>query len=225
MERRVINYNIVLSLLLLLAAITLSSNNSFIYGQSDESSSEQDSPVQMNGGGEMGANLISSVTEWIGVFALGITTGLLAFSIKTSNNITAFEKRRKIILSIAVLSLSVGVIHLLLVQEHAKESYLWGIFFLISGIAQIAFGIIIVFVKSQKVNGILYYIGLIGNAILAITFILVRLFTPPFSPEGTPINELEPNGIISIIIEILIVILLVYIIRFKEGVKITKQKH
>ena len=100
------------------------------------------------------------VTEWIGVFALGIITGLLAFSIKISNNVTAFVKRRKIILSIAVLSLSVGAIHLLLVQEHAKESYLWGIFFLISGIAQIAFGIIIAFVKNPKINNILYYIGI-----------------------------------------------------------------
>jgi len=104
----------------------------------------------------MRGNLISSVTEWIGVFALGITTGLSAFSIKISNNVTAFVKRRKIILSIAVLSLSVGAIHLLLVQEHAKESYLWGIFFLISGIAQIAFGIIIAFVKNLKINNILY---------------------------------------------------------------------
>jgi|SRR4051794_10856101 hypothetical protein len=220
-ERRAINYNIALSLLLLLAAISLISNNSIIFGQSDESSSVQASPEQMNE--EMQGNFISSVTEWIGVFALGITTGLLVFSIKTSNNITAFEKRRNIILSVAILSISVGVMHLLLVQEHAKESYLWGIFFLISGIAQIAFGIIIVFVKKQKINSILYYIGLIGNVILALIFIAVRLFTPPFSPEGTPVNELEPNGIITIMIEIIIVVLLACFIKYKEEVKIKKQ--
>ena len=159
MARLIIKYNIVLSLLVLLASITLISNNSIILSQSDKSSSDQPSTEQMDGGGGMGGNLIFSVTEWIGVFALGIITGLLAFSIKISNNVTAFVKRRKIILSIAVLSISVGAIHLLLVQEHAKESYLWGIFFLISGIAQIAFGIIIAFVKNPKINNILYYIG------------------------------------------------------------------
>jgi len=219
-ERQMINYNIVLSLLLLLfAVISLISNNSIIFGQSDESSSAQSSSEQMNQ--EMQGNLNSSLTEWIGVFALGITAGLLAFSIKTSNNITAFEKRRKVILSIAVLSISVGIIHLLLVQEHSKESYLWGIFFLISGLAQIIFGIIIVFLKNPKINHLLYYIGSIGNVLLVLIFIFVRLFTPPFSPEGTPVNELDPNGIITIIIEILTVILLVYVIRFK-GVKISQ---
>src|SRR6476660_6416723 len=122
-ERQMINYNIVLSLLLLLlVAILLISNISIIFGQSDESSSAQSSTEQMNE--EMQGNRISSLTEWIGVFALGIT----------------------------ILSISVGVIHLLLVQEHAKESYLWGIFFLISGIAQIVFGIIILFAKSPKIN-------------------------------------------------------------------------
>jgi hypothetical protein len=224
MERLTISYNVALSLLLLLTAITLISNNSIIFGQSDKSSSEQQQPSteQMNGGEEMGSNLISSVTEWIGIFSLGITTGLLAFSIKTSNDITSFVKRRKIILSIAILSLSVGVIHLLLVQEHSKESFWWGIFFLISGIAQIGFGIIIAFIKKPKINNVIYYIGNIGNALLIIIFIFVRLFTPPFSPEGAPVNELEPNGIITLIIEILIVILLIYIIRFKEETKIIK---
>ncbi len=221
MERRSFNYNIVLSLLLLLAAITLLSNNIIVQGQSNESSSEQASTEQMNGD-QIQGKLITSVTEWIGVFALGITSGILSFSIKTSNNITAFEKRRKIILSIVVLSISVGVIHLLLVQEHSKESYLWGIFFLISGIAQIVFGIIIAFAKNPKINNILYYIGSIGNALLVLIFIFVRLFTPPFSPEGSPVNELEPNGIITLIIEILIVILLGYVIKFKEEIKITK---
>jgi len=96
-ERQMINYNIVLSqLLLLFAVISLISNISIIFGQSDESSSAQSSSEQMKE--EMQGSLISSVTEWIGVFALGITTGLLAFSKKTSNNNTAFEKRRKIII-------------------------------------------------------------------------------------------------------------------------------
>jgi hypothetical protein len=43
----------------------------------------------------MGGNLIFPVTKWIGVFALGITTGLLAFGIKISNNVTAFVKKKK----------------------------------------------------------------------------------------------------------------------------------
>ncbi len=138
--------------------------------------------------------------------------------IQQSNSIRNLE-RKKIILSVAILSLSAGVIHVLLVQEHAKESIWWGVIFFISEIAQIVFGLIIIFIKKHQINNLLCYIGIIGNALLVITFILVRLFTPPFSPDGTPINELEPNGIISLVIEILIVIMLSYITKFREETK------
>ena len=159
------------------------------------------------------------LSEWICIFSIGIVVGLLAFKTNYSSNDAIVVRRRLIIISVAILSLSVGAIHLLLVQEHAKESIWWGVVFLIAGIAQIVFGIIIVFVKRPPTNIIIYYIGNIGNALLIITFVLVRLITPPFSPEGTPINELQPNGIITLIIEIVIVVLLMYIIRFSEKTK------
>lgn len=71
-------------------------------------------------------------------------------------------------------------------------------------------GITLLLVREHSLRNILYYIGIIGNSMLVITFVLVRLVTPPFSPEVTPINELEPNGIITLIIEIVLVILMVY---------------
>jgi hypothetical protein len=50
-------------------------------------------------------------------------------------------------------------------------------------------------------------------------FVYVRLFIPPFSPEGTPVSELEPNGILTVVIQLLIVAILVYVgreIKIKE---------
>jgi hypothetical protein len=44
-------------------------------------------------------------------------------------------------------------------------------------------------------------------------FVMVRLFTPPFSSEAAPINELEPNGIVTIITEIFLIVLLAYLIK------------
>jgi hypothetical protein len=63
---------------------------------------------------------------------------------------------------------------------------------------------------------VLYYIGIVGNIILFIIFILARVITPPFSPTGTPENEWDPNGIISLIIEAAIPVLLIYILKYKE---------
>jgi hypothetical protein len=59
---------------------------------------------------------------------------------------------------------------------------------------------------------LLYFFGIAGNALLVGIFVMARLFTPPFSPEAAPINELEPNGIITIIIEVLLTVLLAYLI-------------
>lgn len=160
-------------------------------------------------------NIISPLTEWVGIFALGITLGLVS-PLKYMSGYSKNASIRIAKISAAILSMSAGIIHLLLIQEHMEESILWGIFFLISGIAQIIFGIFIIITleKLSPINkSILYYFGIVGNALLVGIFILVRLFTPPFSTESAPINELEPNGIITIIIEILSIVVLSYLIK------------
>jgi hypothetical protein len=43
-------------------------------------------------------------------------------------------------------------------------------------------------------------------------FIYIRLFVPPFSPEAIPINEIEVNGILTVVMEIFIG-LLVYLVK------------
>jgi hypothetical protein len=159
-------------------------------------------------------NIISPLTEWIGIFVLGITLGLVSTLSYTSD----YSKNTSIRItniSIAILSMSAGIIHLLLIQEHMEESVIWGISFLISGIAQIIFGIVIIVSKRlYSINKpILYYFGIVGNSLLIGIFVLVRLVTPPFSSESAPINELEPNGIITIITEILLLVLLAYLIK------------
>ena len=161
-------------------------------------------------------NIISPLTEWVGVFALGITLGLVSTLRYKSNN-SKSTSIRIIIISIAILSMSAGIIHLLLVQEHMEESFIWGISFLISGIAQIIYSIFIIIV-AEKLSPLnnkwpLYYCGIAGNALLVGIFVIARLFTLPFSSEAAPINELEPNGIITIITEIFLIVLLAYLIK------------
>src|SRR5215216_8196789 len=59
----------------------------------------------------------------------------------------------------------------------------------------------------------LYSIGIIGNTLLVAIFVYVRLFIPPFSPEAIPVNEIEVNGILTVVMEIFIVGLLVYLVK------------
>ena len=196
--------------LFLFTSVTTFGGNYKVFAQSenDENNNTNMSPMKED-------NIISPLTEWVGVFALGITVGLVS----SLGYKPVYSKSRSISitnLSIAILSISAGIIHLLLIQEHMKEAFVWGISFLISGIAQLIFGIIIIIIGGElsPINkSILYYFGIIGNALLVGIFVLARLFTPPFSTEAAPINELEPNGIITIITEILLIVLLAYLIK------------
>jgi hypothetical protein len=196
--------------LFLFTSVTTFGGNYKVFAQSenDENNNTNMSPMKED-------NIISPLTEWIGIFALGITVGLVS----SLGYKPVYSKSRSISitnLSIAILSISAGIIHLLLIQEHMKEAFVWGISFLISGIAQLIFGIIIIIIGGElsPINkSILYYFGIIGNALLVGIFVLARLFTPPFSTEAAPINELEPNGIITIITEIILIVLLAYLIK------------
>src|SRR5215218_1107623 len=198
MHIKLLVLSMVISLLLLpqiplfLFSVTTFGGNYEVFAQSENDENNNDTNMSTM----KEDNIISPLTEWVGVFALGITVGILS-PIRYK---PVYSKSRSISitnLSIAILSISAGIIHLLLIQEHMKESFMWGIFFLITGIAQLIFGIIIIIIgrKVSPINkSILYYFGIIGNALLVGIFVLVRLITPPFSSEAAPVNELEPNG-------------------------------
>lgn len=214
-----------LSCYLTIQEISNNYNNVFgqMQGMTDHASGDEKKVAKENPKSQI-EKLIPPFTEWTGIFSLGIFAGLFVFKANsrtnTNNQNTQTKiKTRNINIAISILSISVGIIHILLVPEHSNESVVWGITFLISGIAQIGYGVFILMVKNHSLRKILYYIGIVGNALLAITFILVRLITPPFSPEQSPINELEPNGILTMIIEVVLVILLIYQLKHMHNIK------
>src|SRR5215208_7218670 len=85
---------------------------------------------------------ISDATEYIGIFVIGVSLGLLtAQSIAGRNTKTILglmiHKKVLIFISIAALTMAAGIIHILLIEEHMEESYTWGIGFLVMGILQL----------------------------------------------------------------------------------------
>jgi hypothetical protein len=206
--------------LFLFTSVTTFGGNYKVFAQSenDENNNTNMSPMKED-------NIISPLTEWVGIFALGTTVGLVS-PLRYNSIYSKSRSIRVTSISIAILSMSAGIIHLLLIQEHMKESFMWGISFLVSGIAQLIFGIIIIIIGGElsPINkSILYYFGIVGNTLLVGIFVFVRLFTPPFSTEGAPINELEPNGIITIITEIFLIVLLAYLIK-SSSIKIQRNQ-
>ena len=110
-----------------------------------------------------------------------------------------------------------------------KEAVIWGIFFSGIGISQLTFDVIVMILVKVSLSNktailLVYYIGIVGNTLLVAIFVLGRLFVPPFSPEPTPITELEANGIITIIIEILVIALLIYLVKSRSKFKVPTEK-
>jgi hypothetical protein len=187
-------------------------------------------------GGAEAADSISHITEDIGIFAIGVSLGLLILPLinrRSNTMIPNLIARKNIFISIAALTMADGIIHILLVKEHMEESYMWGIGFLVMGISQLIYGgVFIIFADNLRrllkrtVMLSLYSLGIIGNTLLVAIFVYVRLFVPPFSPEAIPVNEIEVNGILTVIMEIFIVGLLVYLVkreRVEERPIINKQ--
>ena len=176
---------------------------------------------------------ISYATEYTGIFAIGTSFGLLISPLIIRRNTKAIPELKIsnkvfIFISVITLTIAVGIIHILLIEEHMEESYIWGIGFLVMGILQLIYGgVFIMLIKTQgrlkqrrrMVSVSFYSIGIIGNILLVAIFIYARLFVPPFSPEGVPVNELEVNGILTIIIELLMAGLLVSLIEEERGEK------
>jgi len=191
------------------------------------------------GGGAEAADSISHITEDVGIFAIGVSLGLLILPLinrrSTTTTIPNLMARKNIFISIAALTMAAGIIHILLVKEHMEESYMWGIGFLVMGITQLIYGgVLIIFADNLRRRLLkraavlsLYSIGIIGNTLLVAIFVYVRLFVPPFSPEAIPVNEIEVNGILTVVMEIFIVGLLVYLVkreRVEERSIINKQR-
>ena len=191
------------------------------------------------GGGAEAADSISHITEDVGIFAIGVSLGLLILPLinrrSTTTTIPNLIARKNILISIAALTMAAGIIHILLVKEHMEESYMWGIGFLVMGITQLIYGgVLIIFADNLRRRLLkraavlsLYSIGIIGNTLLVAIFVYVRLFIPPFSPEAIPVNEIEVNGILTVVMEIFIVGLLVYLVkreRVEERPIINKQR-
>ena len=213
--------------ILMMAPIIVAACLNVAFAQEEKKEKENDMMNNMSIDSGGNSHLITSITEWIGISALTITTGvilLLGNNIIRTNNpnnrnsYRLMETKVSIFTLIGILSIAVGVIHILLVNEHMMESYIWGIAFLAMGVPQFGYGIMMIFAErlGTTTRKSLYKIGIAANMLFVIMFVFVRLFAPPFSPEGTPVRELEPNGVLTVVIELFIVALLVYLTRVKK---------
>jgi hypothetical protein len=96
----------------------------------------------------------------------------------------------------ATASAGAAAIHFAVISEHLDEYWLFGLFFFVSGAAQLAWAIIVVLRPLR----VLVLLGLLGNAAIIVLWIVSRTGGLPLGPDaGSP----EPIAIVDVVASIL----------------------
>ncbi len=120
----------------------------------------------------------------------------------------------KFLLAVSVLMMILaGGIHLWLVPEHLEHAPAHGIFFLLVGIAQIVWSIVV----WRKPSETLYYVGALMAGWLIVLYVITRLFPTPFS-DGWP-EIVDLIGLVCELFEFAAMFTLLMLIFHKQAQK------
>lgn len=116
----------------------------------------------------------------------------------------------------AGLSIAAAFVHGLVTPDHFEEWWGYGLFFMVTALIQLFYGLLLVFQPWQPdpIRGIkgfpahwLYLAGIIGNALIVILYIITRTSGIPFfGPEAGEVESVTLLSLLSKITEIGLVI-------------------
>lgn len=139
----------------------------------------------------------------------------------------AFQLHRRTRLSAAVLSLAAATMHIVVMGEHADEWWGYALFFLFAAGCQGMFAMVVLgqpwmhdrvtggpwpTAKSFARN--FYFLGVGGNAALIGMYLVTRTVGVPwFGPAAGEAEPWSPQGVITKLLEVILVGLLVWLVR------------
>ena len=150
--------------------------------------------------GEEEAEHASGVGQGFAALALSILAiGLVPIGFRTTRSADSPDALR---FTVAVASASAATIHFAVIDQHFAEYWLFGVFFVGVALAQLGWMVAVVSSPTRNV----YVVGALGNALIAVTWVISRTTGLPFGPgAGDP----EPVGIadaVSTAFELVVVI-------------------
>jgi hypothetical protein len=80
-----------------------------------------------------------------------------------------------------LLSTAAALVHLAVIKQHAHEYWLYGAFFVVVGLGQLAWALLVVAAPSRR----LYALGALGNAAIAAFFVVTRTVGALVGPEAS----------------------------------------
>jgi len=165
-----------------------------------------------------GSHVHNSITaeaaQWIGVGTLLVAAPVFAIRMRSANKLGCKDV-------VLILAIGVGIMHVLLAPDHLADAGIGhGIYFAITGSAQIGFGLLFIS-KPTRGLAIIGTAGTIGSIFLYFITRMVDLPEPFGALEG-----IDQVGIIAKIVEVFLIAILIYLIvylRKQMPVGITKE--
>ncbi len=127
----------------------------------------------------------------------------------------------------AGLSIAAALIHTSVAPEHLSEWWGYGIFFLLAGLAQGLFGLLLLLrpwrydekgnlrtgPEAHSVRQ-LYILGIVGNAAIIFLYLVTRTVGIPFlGPEAGSVEPWTPISLVSKLIEVATIVCLARLIK------------
>jgi hypothetical protein len=116
-----------------------------------------------------------------------------------------FTKNIILFYSAAVCTFIAGILHLTLVPNAIDRNVNNGIFFLISGLAQIFWVVPLI----RHWGKVWYYVGIAGTLVLIIMWIITRIPDNPITGRGGPIGE---TAIVVEVFQVAFIVLSIFIL-------------
>jgi hypothetical protein len=120
-----------------------------------------------------------------------VATAVILLPDRATGTVGPSRRSRRLLLLAAAASLGAAAIHLLVTPEHFEESPLYGGFFLLTALAQVACGLVLVRRPLRLLVGAV----LVSNSGLVLLWLLTRTAGIPLGPEQ---GVVEPVGVLDL---------------------------
>jgi hypothetical protein len=101
---------------------------------------------------------------------------------------------------LGLLSMAAALTHFAVIEQHWAEYWLYGAFFIVAGLAQLAWAVILPAAPTR----LLLWTGAAGNALVVITWIVTRTAGSLVGPEVTTPAKVGFGDLVSTVAEVLI---------------------
>jgi hypothetical protein len=139
------------------------------------------------GAGDLAAALVVSVAG-IGVVPLALRSARRRKEFGRPAAQPESDVSEALRLAVAFASAGAATIHFAVIAQHFEEYWLFGSFFVAVALLQLSWALFVLLLPSPGV----YLLGLVGNAVVAVTWVFSRTTGLPLGPES---GEPEPVGV------------------------------